>query len=68
MKIIRCTRPVDTYIGETYLNVRYLVIKQWAYVQDYGMIHHEYEHYGIFLNNGAYFDLFVDRFEEERIL
>ena len=63
-----CTRPIDTFLGETSLHIRYLVLKEWSTEQETKFGYMIYNHYGIFLNTGMYYDLFDNRFEEDRIL
>jgi len=68
MKVVMCTRPIDTFLGETSLYVRYLVLKEWSMEQETMSGYVVYDHYGIFLNTGMYYDLFLNRFEEDRKL
>lgn len=68
MRVVYCTRPVDTYLGETRIHVRYLVLNEWSLQHDTSHGTTVYDHYGIFLNTGAYYDLFPNRFEDDRML
>lgn len=68
MKVVVCTRPVDTFLGETRLHVRYLVLREWSIEQENKFRVVQYDHYGIFLNTGTYYDLFPNRFDDDRKL
>lgn len=62
MKIIKCINPADTALGEIIYGVRYLSLRRLEY--QYGM-NETYRHYGIFINQGIFFDFSVARFIEE---
>lgn len=68
MKIVNCTYPCDTPLGEIHLNVKYLVLAEWTFKQETRNSNSYYDHYGVFMNEGVYYDFFINRFEEVRVL
>lgn len=60
MKIARCLVSADTYLGEILSQHDYLVLTEWEYTP------FEFNHYGVIMNQGIYYDFLDNRFHEER--
>lgn len=63
MKIAKCLVSADTFLGEVISNYDYLVLTEWEYGHTPFT---RYNHYGVIMNQGNYYDFLDNRFHEER--